>query len=84
MGSEPLCQRVQLDLASQISDGFWRPGQFLPSGQALQDRYRVSRTTIRKAVPNLWRPSLGLGTLWRRWQRNWVHKVRVCGCFRTR
>lgn len=50
---EPLYLRVQRDLASRIGDGHWRPGDFLPSEQELQDRYRVSRTTIRKAVGDL-------------------------------
>lgn len=50
---EPLYLRVQRDLASRIGQGGWQPGDFLPSEQELQDRYRVSRTTIRKAVGDL-------------------------------
>lgn len=53
MASEPLYLRVERDLASQISDGVWAPGDYLPSEQSLQDRYQVSRTTIRKAVSDL-------------------------------
>lgn len=53
MAHEPLYRRVQLDLASQILAGAWSPGQFLPTEHALQERYRVSRTTIRKAVAEL-------------------------------
>jgi len=53
VGSEPLYLRVERDLASRISDGAWQPGDYLPSEQALQQRYQVSRTTIRKAVGDL-------------------------------
>ena len=53
MGSEPLYLRVERSLASQISDGIWGPGEYLPSEQALQERYQVSRTTIRKAIGDL-------------------------------
>lgn len=50
---EPLYLRVERDLTSRIADGVWAPGDFLPNEQALQERYRVSRTTIRKAVADL-------------------------------
>ncbi|WIY81456.1 GntR family transcriptional regulator [Propionimicrobium sp. PCR01-08-3] len=53
MGSEPLYLRVERSLASQISDGVWQPGDYLPSEQTLQQRYQVSRTTIRKAIGDL-------------------------------
>lgn len=53
MAREPLYLRVERDLASRIADGDWAPGDYLPSEEALQERYLVSRTTIRKAVADL-------------------------------
>ncbi len=53
MGREPLYLRVEYDLAARIADGELQPGEFLPSEPALQERYRVSRTTIRTAIANL-------------------------------
>lgn len=50
---EPLYLRVQRDLALRISAGEWAPDDFLPSEQQLQEHYRVSRTTVRKAVGDL-------------------------------
>lgn len=53
MASEPLYLRVKKDLAARIEQGAWPRGTYIPSEPDLQKRYRVSRTTIRKAVEDL-------------------------------
>lgn len=53
MASEPLYLRVKRDLAARIGQGAWPPGTYIPSESDLQQRYRVSRTTVRKAVDDL-------------------------------
>mgnify|MGYP001252724833 CR=1 FL=1 len=53
MAAEPLYLRVKRDLAARIDQGAWPPGTYIPSEPDLQQRYRVSRTTIRKAVDEL-------------------------------
>lgn len=53
MSSAPLHQRVRRDIEQQIADGIWQPGSYLPSEYDLMERYRVSRTTIRKTISDL-------------------------------
>ncbi len=53
MSGEPRYLRVERDLASCIRAGKWGLGEFLPSETELQKRYRVSRTTVRRAVQDL-------------------------------
>ncbi len=53
MASEPLYLKVRKDIGARIASGAWPPGTFIPSEPDLQQRYRVSRTTIRKAVDDL-------------------------------
>lgn len=67
MAGEPLYLKVAADLAMRIDRGDWTPGSFIPSEADLERRYRVSRTTIRKAVDRLVDQGLvtithGLGT----------------------
>jgi len=51
--AEPLYLRVKRDIADRIAQGAWPAGTYIPSEPDLQERYRVSRTTIRKAVEEL-------------------------------
>ena len=51
--TEPLYLRVKRDIADRIAQGAWPAGTYIPSEPDLQARYRVSRTTIRKAVEEL-------------------------------
>ncbi len=53
MASEPLYLRVKRDIAARIHQGAWPAGTYIPSESDLQARYRVSRTTVRKAVEEL-------------------------------
>ncbi|MBN9104401.1 MAG: GntR family transcriptional regulator [Propionibacteriaceae bacterium] len=53
MASESLYLRVKRDIAARIESGAWPPGTYIPSEPDLQQRYRVSRTTVRKAVDEL-------------------------------
>lgn len=46
----PLYTKVKDDLEWKIRNGHYRVGDFIPSEQELEAYYRVSRTTIRKAV----------------------------------
>lgn len=47
---DPLYTKVKDDLERKIVNGQYRVGDFIPSEQELEAYYRVSRTTIRKAV----------------------------------
>lgn len=53
MQREPLYLRVKADLLTRIDEGEWTSNDYLPSEQALIDYYRVSRTTVRKAISDL-------------------------------
>jgi GntR family transcriptional regulator len=44
---------VEAALASEIASGVWTPGARLPGENALMNRFRVSRSTVRRAVQNL-------------------------------
>jgi GntR family transcriptional regulator len=49
----PLYRQVHDALVRQIAEGAWRPGQALPSEQALAVRLGVSQGTVRKALDAL-------------------------------
>lgn len=53
LAPEPLHIQLQRALLGEIREGRLRPGDRLPSEQDLEDRYRVSRTTIRQALAAL-------------------------------
>ena len=44
---------VKKDLEKKIKDGVYKPGEFIPPVQELEAYYRVSRTTVRKAIEML-------------------------------
>jgi DNA-binding GntR family transcriptional regulator len=46
----PPWRKVADDLRKRIESGEWPPGSPLPSLSALEEEYRVSRTTARKAI----------------------------------
>lgn len=48
--SAPRYLKVKHGLERQISEGSLRPGAFIPSERALQAQFKVSRTTVRRAV----------------------------------
>ena len=53
MPGEPRYLRVERDLTARVRAGEWGPDDFLPSEPELQDYYRVSRTTVRRAIADL-------------------------------
>lgn len=53
MSRSPLYGRVESVLASDIADGSLPPETQLPSEDGLVARFKVSRTTVRKAIQNL-------------------------------
>lgn len=54
MGREkPYYQQVRDDIREKIQNGYYAPGSYLPCEQKLEEKYRVSRTTIRSAVAEL-------------------------------
>ena len=53
MSRSPLYERVESVLASDIAHGNLPPETQLPSEDGLVERFKVSRTTIRKAIQNL-------------------------------
>src|ERR1700758_5029007 len=53
MSRSPLYERVESVLAGDIADGSLPPETQLPSEDGLIDRFKVSRTTVRKAIQNL-------------------------------
>jgi GntR family transcriptional regulator len=53
MSASPLYERVESVLAGDIADGSLPPETQLPSEDGLVARFKVSRTTVRKAVQNL-------------------------------
>jgi len=52
-GFRPLYRQVYEYLVRQVSDGAWRPGESLPSEQALARELGVSQGTVRKALDAL-------------------------------
>src|SRR5215468_1297286 len=53
MSRSPLYERVESVLAGDIADGSLPPETQLPSEDGLVERFKVSRTTVRKAIQNL-------------------------------
>ena len=53
MSRSPLYERVESVLAGDIGDGSLPPETQLPSEDGLVERFKVSRTTVRKAIQNL-------------------------------
>ena len=53
MSRSPLYERVESVLAGDIADGSLAPETQLPSEDGLVERFKVSRTTVRKAIQNL-------------------------------
>jgi len=53
MSRAPLYERVESVLAGDIADGSLAPETQLPSEDGLVERFKVSRTTVRKAIQNL-------------------------------
>jgi GntR family transcriptional regulator len=53
MSQLPLYARVESVLAGDIADGSLAAGTQLPSEDGLVERFKVSRTTVRKAIQNL-------------------------------
>lgn len=49
----PLYHQLKEILLAQIADGAWAPGHMVPREQDLQDRYALSRTTVRQAMREL-------------------------------
>lgn len=45
--------RLRTELADQINQGAYRPGQFLPSEPELARRFELSRSTVRQALASL-------------------------------
>jgi len=53
MSSPPLYAHVESVLAGDIADGNLPPETQLPPEEGLMERFKVSRTTVRKAIQNL-------------------------------
>lgn len=49
----PLYQRLRDQLAEQIANNRWRPGEAIPTEAALSAEYRLSTGTVRKAIDAL-------------------------------
>ena len=50
MSNNPFYQEIYLQIKQLIRDGEYESGHFLPTEEKLQQSFRASRTTIRKAV----------------------------------
>src|SRR5258708_34757451 len=53
MSPSPLYEHVESVLAGDIADGSLPPETQLPPEDGLVERFKVSRTTVRKAIQNL-------------------------------
>jgi GntR family transcriptional regulator len=53
MSRSPLYERVESVLAGDIAGGSLPPETQLPPEDGLIERFKVSRTTVRKAIQNL-------------------------------
>ncbi len=49
----PLYHQIKAWIMDNIYQGVWKPGDALPSEGDLQQRFRVSRTTVRQAIADL-------------------------------
>ena len=54
----PAYARIAEQLASEIHDGTWQPGAMLPTIPELEDRFGVSRITVRGAIDALTKQGL--------------------------
>lgn len=50
MYMEPLYYKVKKDMEQKILNGYYKRGEFIPSEPELGQYYKVSRTTVRKAI----------------------------------
>src|SRR6201999_4250814 len=67
MPASTLYTRIEEAIATEIAQGEYRPGDQLPTEDALLQRFEVSRITVRRAIQNLVNRGLleirrGLGT----------------------
>ena len=65
--AEPLYKQIKDEINDRISQGYWQPGQKIPSENALVDSLNVSRMTVNRALRELTREGVlnrvhGLGT----------------------
>lgn len=51
----PLYYQVKQSLLEKLENGFWKPGDLVPSEQELQETFGVSRITVRQALSELTR-----------------------------
>jgi GntR family transcriptional regulator len=49
----PLYYQVKQSLLEKLENGFWKPGDLVPSEQELQETFGVSRITVRQALSEL-------------------------------
>lgn len=52
-GGSPLYAQVRREVVARVAGGYWRPGDMLPSEQALAREFGVSQGTVRKALDAL-------------------------------
>lgn len=52
-GGPPLYRQLKGILARAMAEGVWKPGEMIPGEQALQRKYKLSRTTVRQALQEL-------------------------------
>ncbi len=57
-GAEPLHRRIHAALLNDIEQRVWRPGERLPSEEALCRRFSASRITVNRAIQDLQRDAL--------------------------
>lgn len=50
MGMEPLYYKMKKDIEDKILNGTYKSGDYIPSEPELEKYYKVSRTTVRKAI----------------------------------
>jgi GntR family transcriptional regulator len=53
MPASTLYARIEETIAAEIAQGEYRPGDQLPTEDALLERFQVSRITVRRAIQNL-------------------------------
>jgi GntR family transcriptional regulator len=58
MPASTLYARIEETIATEIAQGEYRPGDQLPTEDALLERFQVSRITVRRAIQNLVRRGL--------------------------
>jgi GntR family transcriptional regulator len=65
---QPKYRKIYNDLKQEIRDGAYKPGELLPTEHLLEERFNISRTTVRRALDLLARDGYvearqGLGTV---------------------